>query len=796
MKNKTFSIINITGLAIGLSCFLLIALYVLDELSFDKFNDKADRIYRINAALRFGGADLNFPLSSDMMGQVLKKDYPQVEDYTRIYNSNGSKLVKKGTEFITEYNVAHADSTLFNIFTLPAIEGDTKTALNEPNSVVITEKTANKYFGTSHAVGKTLETDDNTKTLYKVTAVIKDIPLNSHFNFDFFFSMKNVDYQWGQFTSHNFHTYLLLKKGTDYKAFEKNFDTYVDKYVIPEIKTFTQIKSMAEFKKAGNMLEYSLIPLTEIHLYSNRQYEFLPGGNIQYVYIFSAVAIFILIIACINFMNLTTARSSNRAREVGIRKVLGTVRKDLIKQFLIESVLMVVLSMVIAIGICYLVLPLFNSVADKTMTVRSLLSPIILPLLIGLPFVVGLLAGSYPAFFLSAFKPIEVLKGKLKLGKSGSLRSVLVVVQFTTSIMLIIGTIVIYRQLHYIQTRDIGFNKDQVLIVNNVYTLNNNAVPFKQEILKMAGVKSGTLSGYLPVSSSSRSDNVFSKSPVMDSKNGFDMQNWRIDYDYLQTFGMQLAKGRNFSKEYGSDSGAVIINETAAQILGYKDPIGQKIYRSGDAPGQEISYNIIGVVKNFNYESLKQTVGPLGLFLHSSSGFASFKVNAAYVPEILKHVESTWKAMAPGLPLKYRFLDDSFNEMYTGEQRIGKIILIFSVLAILIACLGLFGLSTFIAEQRTKEIGVRKVLGASVQGIVQLLSKEFMILVAVAFIIATPVAWWGMSKWLTNFVYRINIEWWMFALAGVLALSIALATTSFQAIKAALMNPVKSLRTE
>jgi len=331
-KNKTFSFINIAGLAIGLSCFLLIALYVLDELSFDKYNANADRIYRINSDIRFGGADLHMPVSSDMMGPVLKKDYPQIEQYTRLYTFNGDKLVKKGNDYITEGHVAHADSTFFDVFTFPAIDGDTRTALNEPNTVVLTESMAKKYFNSVHALGKNIEIKDEKSPLYKVTAVIKDMPENSHFRFDFLFSMKNVDYNWGQFTSHNFYTYLLLKKGTDYKAFEKNFDQYIDKYVLPEAKQFMNINSMDEFKKAGNSLVYTLMPLTKIHLHSNRPYELTAGGNIQYVYIFSAVALFILIIACINFMNLTTARSANRAREVGIRKVLGTDKGQLIKQ--------------------------------------------------------------------------------------------------------------------------------------------------------------------------------------------------------------------------------------------------------------------------------------------------------------------------------------------------------------------------------------------------------------------------------------------------------------------------------
>ena len=798
-KNKTFSFINIAGLAIGLSCFLLIALYVLDELSFDKYNANADRTYRINSDIRFGGANLHMPVTSDMMGQLLKKDYPQVEQYTRIFtfNGDGNKLIKKGNEYINEYRVAHADSTFFDVFTLPAIEGDTRTALNEPNTVVITESMARKYFPSVHALGKNIEVKDEKNPLYKVTAVIKDIPENSHFHFDLLFSMKNANYNWGQLTSHNFYTYIRLKKGTDYKAFEKNFDQYIDRYVLPEAKQFMNINSMEEFKKAGNSLVYSLMPVTDIHLHSNRQFELSPGGNSQYVYIFSAVAFLILIIACINFMNLTTARSANRAREVGIRKVLGTEKRQLITQFLFESTLMVVLSLLIAIVAVWLVLPLFNDVAAKQMTPASLFSPYIVPLLIALPFVVGLLAGSYPAFFLSAFRPIEVLKGRLKLGtKSGSLRSVLVVIQFFTSIVLIIGTIVVYRQLHYIQTRNLGFNKDQVLVVYGVNALNNNMVPFKNDVLQLPGVSSATLSGYLPVANSFRSDNTWSTEAVMTTKNGFDMQNWAIDYDYIKTMGMQIIKGRNFSKEFGSDSSAIIINETTAKIIGFKDPVGKQLFRAVDQQGHIGAYTIIGVVRNFNFETLHHEVGPLAFELSQGNGFASFKVGTGNISQLISQIQSKWKSMSLGLPFRYRFLDDSFDEMYRGEQRVGKIALVFSALAIFIACLGLFGLATFIAEQRTKEIGIRKVLGASVQGIVQMLSKDFMKLVAISFVIAAPVAWYFMNKWLQDFAYRVNISWWIFVAAGLVALLIALVTVGFQAIRAAITNPVKSLRTE
>ncbi len=796
VKNKVYSFLNITGLAVGLASFLLIALYMMDELSYDRYNEKADRIYRINSDIRFGGGDLHLPVSSDMMGQLMIKDYHSIEQYTRIYNSNGPKLIKKDKAFINEYNVANVDSTFFDVFTIPAISGNTHMALNEPNTVVITESTAKKYFGKTDVLGKTIETNDEKNPIYKITAVVKDIPVNSHFHFDFMFSMKNSNYEWGQLTSHNFHTYLLLKRGTDYKALEKNFAQYIDKYVLPSVRQFIKISSMDDFNKSGNRLEYTLIPLTKIHLYSDRSFELSPSGNIQYVYIFSAVALFILLIACINFMNLTTARSASRAKEVGIRKVLGTERKYLIFQFLTESTLMAFFSLVLAIVSAYLVLPVFNDVASKSMTLRSLFSPYILPLLILLPALVGIVAGSYPAFFLSAFRPIEVLKGKLKLGgKSVSLRSVLVVFQFATSIILIVGTLVIYKQLHFIQSKDLGYSKDQVLSVRNSYVLGDKTESFKNSVLQMNGVISATVSGFLPVTNSSRTDNTYFKNATLDIKEGLDMQNWSVDYDYFKTLGIQVIRGRGFSKDYGSDSSAVVINETTASILGYPDPVGKKIYRS-EGPNQLYTFTIIGVVKNFNFESLKQGIGPLSFVLGKRAWMVSFKVNTANTKGLIKNIEAKWKEMSPTMPFNYTFLDDSFNEMYASEQRVGKIAIIFSTLAILIACLGLFGLATFIAEQRTKEIGIRKVLGASVQGIVRLLSKDFLKLVLVSFVIAAPLSLWFMNRWLSDFVYRIPLEWWIVGLAGVVAMIIALITVSFQAIKAAVANPVKSLKTE
>ncbi len=798
LKNKTFSFINIAGLAIGLSCFILIALYVADELSYDRYNEKAGRIFRINADINMGGTNLHLAVCSDPMGATLKKDYPQVEEFVRFFNSNGSKLIKKGNEFIDEQRVAHADSTLFSVFTLPAIDGDTKNALNEPNTVVLTESTAKKYFGNTHVVGKTIETNERKNNLYKITAVIKDIPSNSHFNFDFIFSMDNVEYGFGNYMSHNFQTYILLKEGADYKAFEKNFPQVIEKYVYPQAKQFMQLSSMEEFKKNGNKLEYQLMPVTDIHLQSDRFPELGVNGSMQTVYIFSAVAIFILLIACINFMNLSTARSANRSKEVGIRKVLGTNKNSLVWQFLTESTLMVFISLLIALSIAWLIMPFFNNVSTKSLTLASLFNYRVLPFLLLLPFVVGALAGSYPAFFLSSFQPITVLKGKINAGfKRSTLRSGLVVFQFFISIVLIIGVTIIYNQLNYIQTKKLGFNKDQVLVLNGTGALGSKAETFKNEVAKMSGVKSATFSGFLPVNNSARSDNTYSGEAVMNDKNMFNMQTWNIDYDYLNTLGMEIIKGRGFSREFGSDSTAVIINETTAKILGHEDPIGKKIYTfDNNMAPVSISYTIIGVVKNFNFESLRQNIGPLCFRMGNNNWSTAFKVSATNINSLIKNIETKWKSMAPGMPFSYQFLDESFDNMYRTEQRVGKIALSFAILTILIACLGLFGLATYMAEQRTKEIGVRKVLGASIGNLVSMLSTDFLKLVLVAAVIAFPFAWYIMHKWLQDFAFRININWWVFAAAGIIALLIALVTVSFQAIKASMANPVQSLRTE
>ena len=799
LKNKTFSLINIIGLASGLACFILIALYVADELSYDRYNEKASRIYRINSDIVFGGNKLHLAVASDPMGAAIKNDYPQVEEYVRFYTSSGSKLIKKGDQYINENDVAHADSTLFNVFTLPVVSGEPKTALNEPNTVVVSETAAKKYFGTTDVVGKSVETNDNGSTLYKITAVIKDIPHNSHFNFSMIFSMDNVQYQWGNFLSHNHQTYLLLKPGTDYKAFEKNFSQFIVKYVVPQAAQFMQIKSMDEFEKAGNKLEYSLTPLTDIHLHSDRTVELGVNGNIQYVYIFSIIALVVLVLACINFMNLSTARSASRAKEVGIRKVVGSEKRYLVRQFLTESILTTVLSTGLAILIAYLSLSWFNNLSAKELHISDLLQPKYLAVVIALPIIVGFLAGIYPAFVLSSFNPIVVLKGKLSGGlRRSNLRNVLVVGQFTMSIFLIAATIIVFRQLNYIQTKKLGFNKDQMLIVNGTFALENNKDAFKNEVSKLPGVKGSTYAGFLPVSGYSRNDVSFSTSSAMTAENSLNMQVWDISYEYIPVMEMEMVKGRNFSKEFGTDSNATILNETAAKLLGWDNPVGKKLYTfyQDQIGSRLIDREVIGVVKNFHFNSMKENIGPLCFRLADNSWTTAFKVNTSDIKQLVSTIESKWKTMAPGKPFSYQFMDEAFGNMYRIEQRTGKLGLTLAIIAIVIACLGLFGLATYTAEQRIKEIGVRKVLGATISNIVSMLSKEFMVLVLIASALAIPLAWWAMNEWLQDFAYRINIGWWIFFAAGVIALLIALVTVSSQAIKAAVANPVKSLRTE
>ena len=795
-KNKSFSAINIFGLAIGIATCLLISLYVLDELNYDKYNKNANRIFRVDADIKFGGDEQKLAVAPDPLAFTFVKDYPEVVSAVRFRNY-GPSLVKKGNENIKEERIIYTDSTLFDVFTLPMIAGNPKKALTDPNSVVITESIAKKYFNSTNVVGKTLQFDNRTD--FKITGVIKDLPEASHFKFDFFVALAGVkEATQNIWLSFNFNTYLLLRKDADVNSFKKKFDDVMAKYMWPQAEQLMHIDPK-DFKKSGNYVNLSLMPLTKIHLHSDRIAELGPNSDVQIVYIFSVIAIFILLVACVNFMNLSTARSANRAKEVGIRKVLGTQRKNLVTQFLTEAILMSMIAFVLAMAIAFLLLPYLNNLAAKNLTLSVTEHPLMLPVLIGFTIIVGLVAGSYPAFYLSSFRPVQVLKGTLAGGfKRSYLRSSLVVFQFFISIVLIIATIVIYNQLGYIRNKKLGFNREQVILVKDAYVLDKKAETFKQEVLKYPEVVSGAKSGYLPVASSSRdSESLFPEGKIENDK-AVTSQFWTVDNDYIKTFGMEIVDGRDFSKDLLTDSDAVIINEAAVKLFGFTgNPIGRKITKIRDLTKKETKdYMVIGVVKNFNYESLRQNIGALCMRMGPDNNTISFRLKTGNIEQTISNIQRTWKSIAPNEPFTYSFLNEEFDNMYRSEQRSGKIFISFAVLAIFIACLGLFGLATYAAEQRIKEIGIRKVLGATVANIVAMLSGDFLKLVLIAALIAFPVAWWGMNKWLQDFAYRINIRWWIFLIAGISALLIAMLTVSFKAIKAAITNPVKNLRTE
>jgi putative ABC transport system permease protein len=797
-KNKGFSAINILGLAIGLATCLLILIYVMDELSYDRYNKNADRIYRLDTEIKFGGANfihLVMAQGPAPAGQAMLRDYPEVEKEVRLQKSGGF-LVRKGSQNIQEDAVLYADSTIFDVFTLPLIDGDSHTALVDAHTIVLSATMARKYFGAVDIVGKTLVINDSIP--YKVTGVMRDMPSQSHLHADFLVSLSESEdaKRPDAWTQNSYNTYILLRQGADAHQFEGKLQEMIVKYIAPLLQSRMNI-SLDQFYKSGNKYEYTLTPLTAIHLHSNKMGELGANGNPQYVYIFSTIAIFILLIACVNFMNLSTARSANRAKEVGIRKVLGSLRGSLIRQFIVESVLVSFVAMLLALGIAWLLLPVFDQLAAKEMSIGLFSRPLLAPGLLVLVVVVGLLAGSYPAFFLSAFQPIAVLKGNVSRGfKTGWLRNSLVVFQFFISICLIIGTVVIYRQLGYIRSRSLGFNREQVLVIHNTPALGAGITAYKNGLAHLPGVEGVTMTGYLPTSGD-RNNNAFWLSPDFDFKKALAMEKWLIDEHYIPVLGMNIVAGRNFSRDFPTDSMGVIINEAAARQAGMAQPIGAKFYTYDDIETKKpLIYHVVGVVKDFNFNSLRDVVSPLVFLLKQNNDRIALRVSTDHVERLVAQVGDQWRKLVPGRPLSYTFMNDDFDALYRSEQRIGGISLSFSLLAIFIACLGLFGLAAYEAEQRTREIGIRKVLGASVTGIVALLSKNFLLLVGIAALIAFPLSWWAMHHWLQDYAYRISIGWGVFALAGALAAGIALLSVGLQALRSALANPVKSLRSE
>ncbi|MDQ2721102.1 MAG: ABC transporter permease [Bacteroidota bacterium] len=796
MKYKFISFINLFGLTVGLTCCLLITTYVLNELSYDRYNKNAENIYRVTRSFnnQDGVVSLNLSTISPPFGYYFPTDFQEIKKMTRLLNA-GTISFKYKEKLISEPNVYFADENLFKVFTLKVLKGNPNTALEDPFSIMMSEGEAKKYFGNDDPMNKVIRS--NNQFDLKVTGIYKDFPENSFMHPGVLVSFntlkdsavygaENMRTNWG---NNSFFTFLLLPDHYDVQKMITRFPVFLDKRMAGQYGA----NQPSKFTKLG------LQKLTDIHLYSHTDYEAEPNGDISRVYIFSAIALFILLIACINYMNLSTARSALRAKEIGIRKVIGARKKELIFQFLSESVLIAWAAISIAFLLLYFALPWLRQLSGQELSVSILLKWQVLVPLFLTPFIVGILSGLYPALFMSSFQPVKTLKGIFKAGGGNiSFRKILVVAQFTISIILIITTIIVFQQLRYMQNTSLGYDKEHIITLPYYNSINPQYDAFRNDLLQKSGIKDVARSSRIPTGR--LLDAQGASTMVGDSLRPVtaDIKNVSADYDFIPTYGIHLVAGRNFSRDYSMDTSNFILNESAVKAIGWKSP--------QDAVGKDFKYGnmkgeVIGVIGDFHFESLQHRIVPIVLInpattpSNSSFNYLSIKI-AGNIPASLASVEKIWKTYLPELPYQYTFLNENFDKLYQTEQRQGTIFTVFACIAIFIACLGLFGLSAFEIAQRVKEIGVRKVLGAKVSSIVTLLSKDFLKLVLVATIIAFPIAWFAMSHWLQGFAYRINIHWWVFILSAILALIVALFTISFQAIKAAVANPVKSLRSE
>lgn len=796
-KQPFFTFLNTFGLAIGMAGALLISLYIYDELSFDKMFADAERIYRIDADIKFGGAEIDAAQTSAPMAETLRRDFPQVQSTVR-FRDQGSMLLRRSDAKTNtkELQTTFADSTFFDFFGIKLLAGDVNTALTQPNTLVLTKTAAEKHFDIQNAIGQTLVLN-NTDT-YTVTGVIDDLPKNSFLReHSVFMAMAGLadsrEDLWG---NTNYYTFIKLIPTAKVEDFQAPLESILEKYLLPWAQQVFPGITMESFAASGNYYRYHTMPLTDIHLHSNRQSEMSANSSIQNVYILSFIALFLIVLASVNFMNLSTAHSLKRAKEVGIRKTLGSKKLDLVRQFLIESGLISFISLLLALLLALLVLPLFNDLSGRLISIPYK-SPFFWLILFAAAALLGLFSGSYPAFFMSRFMPVKTLKGGGQTDAGGGgIRNALVVFQFAISVLLIVATLVVYQQLNFIQGKDLGFTKEQILLIDDTYAAGDQIDVFKEEVIKLGQVQSASLSSFLPTPSA-RSNTSFFREGSREQENAIQMQIWNVDEDYMPTLNMELVAGRNFDDRFATDSSSVIINEAALPVLGVeaKEALGLRISQDIDSEEPEY-FTVVGVVKDFHYESLKEDIGALCLLMGRSTGNMVVKLKPGDFANTIAGIEALWEKLAPGQPFSYRFMDDSFNTVYDAEQRLGKIFMVFSILSILIACLGLFGLATFNAQKRTKEIGVRKVLGATVGQISYRLTTDFLKMVGLAIIISLPIGWFAMSKWLEDFSYRIEVEWWMLLLAAFLAIAIAVVTVSYQSIKAAVVNPVKSLRSE
>lgn len=788
LKYKFFSAINILGMTIGITACLLIVLYVTDELSYDRFHAKADRIYQVGLHGKIGDQDIRTSTTCPPMAEAFVKEISGISEATRIANFWGAPIIKYGDNIFTEERVFYADSNFFSFFSFVLKEGDVKTALLEPSTVVITETMAKKYFGDEEPMGKLLTIGQDNAT-YKVTGISEDAPKNSHFIYNVLISSSSGQHlKSTQWLNNYLHTYFILQEGADLATVQSKFPEMVVKYVGPELEKLMGI-SIDQMDKQGGAYGYYTTALTDIHLRSTSQHDMEPGGNITYVYFFGAIGLFIIVIACINFMNLSTARSAGRAKEVGLRKTLGSLRGQMIGQFLAESMVYSLITVILAFGLCYLLLPQFNLLSGKQLGMDVLLSPMFLLSLAGVAIFVGIVAGSYPAFYLTSFNAVEVLKGKVRAGvKSKGVRSTLVVFQFALSIFLIIFTAVVYQQIQFMQNRDMGIDKHNVLIVHSTGRLGTNQDAFRNALTEQTGiVKASYTNNSFP---GVNNTTVFKAAA---SEQDHIMGQYYADYDHMDVMKFELKEGRYFSRNFPSDSSAILLNEAAVKEFGFTKPLEEEIIYNDDGRSERL--RVIGVYKDFNFESLKHQVRPLAIRLTDKSWSLMVRYEGDSKAAV-ETVEKLWKKYAANEPFDYAFLDQNFDELFRAEQRMGQLFTVFSGLAIFIACLGLFALAAFTAEQRTKEIGIRKAMGATTSGLAILLSKEFTKLVVIAIIPAAVVAYYVVNGWLGTFAYHVEISPWIFVASGLVAIVIAWLTVSFQSIKAAASNPVESLRYE
>jgi putative ABC transport system permease protein len=781
-RDKWYSLLNILGLTIGITFSIFLIFYVREELSYDRFHEKADHIYRVEGFVQEVDKDpLKIAYTQTPFAAAVQKDYPEVQEAVRFIGA-GRNMYKKGDLHLYQDKVFYADSNLFRVFTFPFIQGDPRTALQAPNSMVLTEETAIKFFGnTTGVIGQTLQTANGDN--FKITGILKNVPLNSHIRFNMLLSASTLprgDDNWGNF---NVYTYVLLNPNADPAAFEKKLLPMYDKYM-------AQI-----FKPVNVKIHYLVHPISWIHLHSDLQLEPEDLGSVSYVYIFSAVAFFMLIIACINYMNLTTARSARRAKEIGIRKVTGSTRPQLIAQFLLESTLTAVLALLLSIGLVALLLPVFNALAGKSIALSTMLQPGMLGLLLAMILFVGFLGGSYPALYLAKFDPIHILKGNLSKSSSNTtLRQILVVTQFSIAMIMLICTLVVYNQLNFIRGKDLGFDKSQVvtIVANSGKDISSEILAFKNETRKnphiVSAASSDTEPGGPPVSYS-----LFHVPTKGGAWADQALDNYGIDENFFKTLGIQITRGRAFTG-LADTLHSIIVNENFVKNFGWVDPIGKHVKFPNDTSSYYLE--VVGVVKDFNQKSLYDPIGPELFFYRPNRNHIQLKLDGKNMPATIAGIQQAWHNALPELPFEYSFLDQGFDKKYAADQRRGKLFTTFSVLTVMITCLGLLGLIAFITQQRQKEISMRKIMGAGVGQIVTLITRNFVFLVGLSCLIAFPVAYFFMHKWLNFFSYHTGLSPMPFLLAAFTVLTITLLTVIYHTMRAALANPSKSLRSE